>query len=703
MNKALEIAVVLSAVDRMTQVFNNAVDASSAKLKSFQEGYQKNFKTGTMLVAAGLSVGAALAPAIDAYTELEASSTRLKTVMLADGGILSENFKEVNKVATELGGKLPGTTADFQNMMSTLLKSGVSEKSILDGVGKSAAYLGVALKLPYEDAAKMAAKLKEATGVSDNEMLGFMDTIARVNQVGVESGEMQFAFARSAGSLKLMGIQGLEASKSLAGVYAQLIKTGASGETVGTGMSAMFDAFLNQDKMKAFNKEAGKLGLNFEFVDQKTGQFKGVENMIAQLDQMKGLNTQQRATLVSTLLGPGADAKFMNTLIAQGVDGFNEMQRNMAHQATLNAKVEEQLGTLEAVKEAAQGSMTNALASFGASFADELKVVWELFGRLMNWIQGFIEAHPKLFKFVGLFIAISSAVLVLVGVFFILKAAVLAFNAVVLGNPVLLIIALIIAAAVAIYVYWDEIVAFFVWVWDAIKAGAFTAWAKIKQAVNAFLEWFKGWGKYVMLIVAPFIAIPLLIWQNWDKIIGFLSHIGDRIVDGLSSFWDWFVGIHTKMFNAGSNIIKSLWQGIKSMASKPVEAIKDIVQKMRNLLPFSPAKDGPFKDLHKVQIVETFAKNIRSAPAVNAATSVMADTKKVFAGKSPLFGGASGGGATSGGGGGTVVINYNPTINFGGSVTPETQKNFMDQLRQHSHEIMRMIEENARRKKSLAF
>jgi TP901 family phage tail tape measure protein len=699
MNKALEIAVVLSAVDRMTQVFNNAVGAASAKLKSFQEQYKSSFDIGKGLIAGGMSLALSLAPAISAYSELEDSSTRLKTVMMQDGAVLSRNFDAVNKIATDLGDRLPGTTADFQGMFATLIKGGISEKSILDGVGKAAAYLAVGLKVPYEEAAKLSAKLKEATGVADGEMLQFMDTIARVNNLGVETGEMQFAFSRSAGALKLLNIQGLEASKSIASVYAQLIKTGASGETVGTGMTSVFNAMFDTKKMNKFNAEANKLGLSFEFVDKKTGQFKGVENMIGQFDRLQQFNPAQRAKLVQALLGPGQDAQFMNTLISQGVSGFNEMQKKMANQATLDKKVEMQLKTLANIWEATTGTFTNMLAAFGASFADELKFVADILGKIAGWFKEFATAHPKLFKFIGLFIAISSGLMILVGVVMIAKAAFMVFNAVLLANPIILIIAAILAAGVAIYVYWDEIAAFFVGIWNYIKTTFFKAWEFIKGIFTKFMVWFSGWGKFLLVPLMPFIGIPLLIIKNWDVIAGFFTDLWSRVKNIFFKALLWFFNLHNKFFNIGKNIVNMLWNGIKAMASKPVEAIKDIVKKIRDYLPFSPAKEGPFKDLHKVRIVETIAQSMKPAPMIRAIAGVTQAARVSMNGKAPSMASSSSGSSGSG----SVVIHYSPTITIGGAATPETQLNFANELRKHSAELMRMIEEVQQRKARLSF
>ncbi len=698
MTKALEIAVVLSAVDRMSSVFNSAVNASSAKLKEFQQQYQNNMRTGTMLMAGGLAVEASLAPAIQAYADLEESSTRLKSVMLKDGGILSSNFEKVNEIAIQLGNKLPGTTADFQNMFAKLITGGVAEQSILDGVGKAAAYLAIGLKLPYEEAARLTGKLKEATGIADGEMLAFMDTIARVNQLGVDTGEMQYAFSRSAGTLKLLNIQGLDASKSIASVYAQLIKMGASGETVGTGMTSVLSSMFDAHKMSTFNKAAAELGMTFSFVDQKTGQFKGIENMIAQFDRIRVFNPQQRANLVRALLGPGQDASFMNTLISQGIGGFNAMQLRMAQQATLNAKVDSQLTTLKNVWEAATGTFTNALASFGSSLAPELKKLIDLFGKISNAIIVFSDTHPKLMKFIGLFIAITGALMILVGAVYVITGAFALLNAVLLANPVILIIAAIVAVALLIYVYWDEIAAFFIYIWEVIKKAFFAAWEWIKGIFLKFNEWFKGWGKWIIMPLMPFIAIPLLIFNNWEKIIGFFSGLWDRVKRIFLSVFIWVWNLHVKFYNAGQNIVKALWDGIKSLASKPIEAIQKITQKMRDFLPFSPAKEGAFRDLHKVKIIETIANTMRPAPmlkAMSMATSAAANY----------------GGGTLGGSGinlpgnsyGGVTITYSPTISITGEASQGAKESFDTMLRKHKDDLMRLVDDVMDRRERTKF
>jgi phage-related protein len=67
-------------------------------------------------------------------------------------------------------------------------------------------------------------------------------------------------------------------------------------------------------------------------------------------------------------------------------------------------------------------------------------------------------------------------------------------------------------------------------------------------------------------------------------------------------------------FTAGKKIVESLWKGIESLAMKPVEAMKNIVQKIRNLLPFSPAKEGPLRDIHRIKFIETITASLNPDP-----------------------------------------------------------------------------------------
>jgi TP901 family phage tail tape measure protein len=469
MNKQLKIAVILSAYDRMTRVVNDAVNQSSKKMEELRNKSMNLFGTGTAQIAAGAAVTASLIPAITAYAELEDSALRLKSVMMKPGGTVPETFTKINSLAIELGNQLPGTTSDFQAMFATMIRGGVTAENILAGTGKAAAYLAVQLKVPYEEAASGVAKLKEATGIADDEMMGFMDTISRLDNVGVKFDEMRYAFSRSAGQLKFLGIQGTKATTEIATLFAMLVKGGASGETVGTGMSTAFSNLFDKKKMGEANAAAKKLGFQFQFIG-KEGNFLGVENFVKQLDKLKGMSEQQISDVLAPLFGAtGQDSQFIKSIAQGGFAAYQDMQKRMADQAALQEKVAEQLKGLSSMWEAATGTFTNFMAAFGEALGPELKMLTDFFGQMSANMQSFTANNPRLAKFVGIMIAASGAVLMVMGVVKLLTAAQAALNLVVLMNPYMLLAMAAVAAVALIYTYWEPIKEWFAKLWDGIK------------------------------------------------------------------------------------------------------------------------------------------------------------------------------------------------------------------------------------------
>src|SRR5690554_3170859 len=64
-------------------------------------------------------------------------------------------------------------------------------------------------------------------------------------------------------------------------------------------------------------------------------------------------------------------------------------------------------------------------------------------------------------------------------------------------------------------------------------------------------------------------------------------------------------------YNAGRNIVTSIADGIKSAIGKVTSAISNVAKKVRDFLPFSPAKEGPLRDIMNVKIAESIAEAIR--------------------------------------------------------------------------------------------
>jgi hypothetical protein len=78
---------------------------------------------------------------------------------------------------------------------------------------------------------------------------------------------------------------------------------------------------------------------------------------------------------------------------------------------------------------------------------------------------------------------------------------------------------------------------------------------------------------------------------------------------------------------------------MKSMVTKPVEVMKGLAQRLRNFLPFSPAKEGALRDIHRIRLIETIADSMKPAPMVAAMRTVTAAT--MLATAAPSFAAAT--------------------------------------------------------------
>lgn len=126
--------------------------------------------------------------------------------------------------------------------------------------------------------------------------------------------------------------------------------------------------------------------------------------------------------------------------------------------------------------------------------------------------------------------------------------------------------------------------------------------------------------------------------SGFNDAVNFVSSIPGRILGALGDFGN-------LLFHAGQSIIQGLVNGIKAAAGAVTSAIGGVLSAARNLLPFSPAKEGPFSGkgwtLYSGRsISEALAQGIteRGGLAVDAMNNTMAAVAGATA--APKFGAA---------------------------------------------------------------
>lgn len=471
--------------------------AAQADLAKSRETAGKLAGFGAKAMAGGAAINAAASIPVMAYAKAEDARTQLQIAMMQKGGSVSALFADVDKLATRLGNKLPGTTADYQDMMTMLIRQGMPAKNILGGLGEATAYLAVQLKMAPTAAAEFASKLQDATHTADKDMMGLMDTIQRTFYLGVDQNNMLQGFAKLSPALSIIKKEGAEAAKVLAPLLVMTDQSGMQGEASGNAFRKIFQMSLDAKKVAKGNAELSGTGVKLDFSNGK-GEFGGLEKMYAQLDQLRGVNTQKRLAALKKIFGDDAETlQALTLMIEKGVAGYREVQGKMEAQAAIQERVNKQLGTLKSLWDAATGTFTNALVAFGESISPELHATAEWLGTVAERTQKWAQENPGLaggimtvVKWLGLAaLGIGALALGISGI--IVPLAVMRFSMVTLGisgsgalgliatgigtvgralllNPIGLTLTAIATAATLIYANWDKIGPWFSGVIDKI-------------------------------------------------------------------------------------------------------------------------------------------------------------------------------------------------------------------------------------------
>ncbi len=578
------------------------------KAQKKYEEMQTRMNKASELAKKGLAVSAVaiagMGYSLKQYEDAEDAAMGLRVSMMQANGQVAKEYGEINKLANSLGTKLPGTTADFQNMMAVLIQQGISAKAILGGVGVAAGYLGVQMKMPFEEAAEFAAKMQDATKTAEKDMLSLMDVIQRGYYLGVDKGNMLQGFSKISAGMKIIKQEGLEGAKAMAPLLIMADQAAMAGESAGNAFSKIFKSMMDTDGIKKALKDS-KTGLTMDFTVGK-GEFGGLDNMYKQLEKLKGLSTEQRLPILSAMFGNDAETiQATNLLIDKGKAGYDEVVAKMQAQADLQTRVNAQLSTLKNLKDAAGGTFTSLLALFGEQLAPQFKSMITGFTNITENVTAWAQANPGLANtiakvaggaalLIGGLSAISMGLITVVGPIMVVMKSLQAMGLVMslAASPILVALGLLAVAGYMLYKNWDEIVSGSKLIWQQLSGYVSQKLDLISSYITTKMEAVSGyfsekWNAIKSLFSGGLSGISALI-VNWSPIGLFYT--------AFASVLSWFgIDLPAKFTGFGAMILEGLKNGILSKVNAVKDAItgavSGVIEKAQGILRInSPSK-----------------------------------------------------------------------------------------------------------------
>lgn len=635
----LEIAVHLTAIDKMTAVIKRVTAGATKGLSDFSKRANAISESSAQLGRTTGIMGAALAVPIVYATKkaLDFESAMADVAKVANLDTASKSFKGLEEQAKKLGETLATPSTEIAKLYTSLLAGGTAQNE-LNKVARIAGEASVAFDITQEAAGEAFSVMKNAMNLSvDETKKAFDATNAITNKFGGKAAQILEFMSQGGASVARTLKAGAPEMEAFGRA---LMQSGVSASEAGTVMQRFrLGLYNNAEAMKVFNAEGGGAG----------GMAKVFETAQKSGDAFKWFQSHsfgQYSSQMALLAGNGEQLGEMLKFVGD--------QSNYANSATdeFNKKMQATQKKLDQAKVAFDNAAMAAGAALLPVITDLLQQITPMIQRVSEWIKANPELTAGIMKAAAgaaaLLIGISAVSFAVSGVTKLFSGLAMAFKFIA-ANPIVLILAAIVAITVLIIANWENIKNFFIRLWAGIKA---LFWKVV--------AWIKEWG---ILFIGP---IGFII-KYWDKITAF------------------FKAVPAKMFDAGKNIVKSLWEGMKAFASKPVEAIKGIVKKIRDYLPFSPAKEGALRDIHRIRLIETIAGTMKPGPMVRSMRMATAATMLAVApmgAKAAMKGGNSRGGGAS--------INYSPTINLNGG-SPTVKEDLKKILESHSKEIYKLV------------
>jgi len=619
-------------IERTVQRINNL------KMKIAQTKQRgDNFKNNMMGNVA--RVGAVAMP-IKMGVEFESAMARVKAITMAT----ETDFKKLESTALKLGSSTTFTSTQVAEGMQYLSMAGFKTN---ETIGAMPGVLNLA--------SAGAVDLATTSDIASNVLSGFkikaekMGMVADVMAKAITSANIDVVSMGETMKYAATPAQSLgESIQTVTALTGKLGDIGIKGGEAGTALRSMYLRMASPPKEA--QKVVEKLGLTLK--DSK-GNFVGMVNVLGQLHKKtKNMGNTVKADYMKKLFGTeavsaaialtdkadGTLKKYTQTLIESS--GFAQKMADIQNNTTA--------GALKKLGSAVEG----IAIKFSTIFTPAITAVANKLSSLGSWLGIMMDKYPKLTQF----ITVATVALLAGGVALgaVGLAAGLAANGVrVLGlaflaNPIGLAIAGVVTAMGALWYYWDDIKA---------KIGQGVAW--LVEKWRGFKESFLG---IVEGIKSGISALnPLTAIQNqWN---------------GVSNFFENF-----SLRDAGAKIITSVVDGFKSKMEYLKGKVANITKTIRDYFPFSPAKRGALRDIHKIKLLETVASGLNEKPLLSAVNNTTSKVRKSLAIGASLA-------VASPGAGQAITVNFNGGINVtatDGKVDTISFKRQMDQAIQEA-------------------
>jgi hypothetical protein len=457
--------------------------------------------------------------------------------------MLMELFKLLGTIAidnTEANNALEGTTQKAHESAneteSAFAKIGGVAKNIAIGIGTAGLAIGGAFIGAVESTREYRAEmglLDSAFQTAGHSSTAAKDTYSDLNAVLGDSG------------------QAVEASQHLAKI-ADNEKELTGLTDILTGVYATFGESLPLEGLAEGINHSASLGeVQGSLADALEWSGITVEDFNDKLAKLK-TEEERQDLIVKTLKGTYSEAS----------EQYKETNKDIIESRKAQERLADAMAKVGEIGEPIMTAIKNAIASLAEKAVPVLEDMVNWFRDAITWIKQNEETvQTWVGVIVGATTAIGAFVLIIswgkimtaaANAVKVVRTAIIGFNAVLMANPIALVVAAVVGLVAAFIYLWNNVEGFRnFWksAWNTIKSLAKSAWTAIRKYFS------DAWAA---------------IKKTWSAVTAYFRGIWNGIKSTFNSVKSWF----SQTFRNAWNGIKSIWNGAKSFFSGIWSGIK---------------------------------------------------------------------------------------------------------------------------------
>ena len=565
------------------QAFKNSASSMGDKVTALGSAMTKAGSTMTKSVTLPL-VGLGTA-AVATTTKFESAMSKVSAISGATG----DDLAALTDKAKEMGAKTKFSASESAEAFQYMAMAGWKTEDMLDGID-GIMNLAAADGLDLATTSDIVTDALTAFGLSASDSAHFADVLAKASSsantnvsmlgesfkyVAPVAGSLGYSAEDTAIALGLManaGIKGSQSGTALRGALTRLIKP--------------------TDDAAALMEEYGLSLTNSD------GSMKSLGEVMSMLRSNLGdLTEAEQAQIAATLFGQEAMSGMLSIINASDKDFQNLTDHIYGADGAAKQMADTMLDNLSGQLILLKSSLEGAAIAFGELLLPLIKKITSAIQGLVDWVNNLSDRQKAIIVTIAGVLAVVGPIFIIggkivklvgsvMGVIKVLKPAIAALNAVMLANPIILIITLIaglIAALVTLYKKNETFRNFVDETWASIKNVVSTVvnalvtffTETIPNALQSAIDWVKNFAHNIATFFTE--TIPEKISQLFDWFTRIPENIGYALGYALGTIARWIVDAWNSISEGVPKIIESIGKFFSELPGKIWQALLGVI------------------------------------------------------------------------------------------------------------------------------